>query len=100
MKLIQILLVIFLVLFLFPSCSTNKGEKSADGTEIADEIIRRINVNSYRVNRIAIDPLSKADSNEEQTTFQKIATVLMRHDYMLEVASKDKDDGILEFKNW
>jgi len=69
-----------------------------DGTQIAEAIIRKISTNSYRVNRIAIDPLSKADSNQEETTFQKIAIVLMRHDYFLETASKDKDDGILEFK--
>jgi hypothetical protein len=65
-----------------------------DGTWVGEEIVRRVQRNSYRVGRVIIDPLSKADSNEESSTYEKIATVLMRHDMILEVASKDKDSGI------
>ncbi|MCP3681617.1 MAG: hypothetical protein GY861_02910 [bacterium] len=72
--------------------------ENGDGTQIADEIIRKVNTNSYRVNRIQIDPLAKGDSNNPESTFEKIATVLMRHDYVLEVASKDIDSGILKVK--
>ena len=66
-----------------------------DGTWVAEEIVRKVNQNSYRVNRVIIDPLSKADSNEPSSTYEKIATVLMRYDMVLEVASKDKDSGII-----
>jgi len=69
-----------------------------DGTWVGEEVIRRINQNSYRVNRVVIDPLSKGDSNNAETTYQKIANVLGRYGFALEVASKDKDAGILEVK--
>lgn len=69
-----------------------------DGTKVGEEIIRKVNNNSYRVNRIVIDPLSKGDSNNAETTYMKIATVLMRYGFTLETASKDKDTGILEVK--
>jgi len=69
-----------------------------DGTWVGDEIMRKINANSLRVNKIIIDPLSKADSNNAETTFEKIFRVIARYDYNLETASKDKSDGILEVK--
>jgi len=71
---------------------------NGDGTWIAEEIIRKVNRNNYRVNNIIIDPLSKGDSNNENTVFQKIFTVLSRYGYPLKVASKDKESGILEVK--
>jgi len=71
----------------------------ADGKEIAEECIRHINYHSYRVNRIIIDPLAKADSNNPNTVFEKIENVLMQNGYILETATKDKDSGILEIKN-
>ena len=69
-----------------------------DGTWVGEEIIRYIMRNSYRVANIIIDPLSKADSNQEDTTFRKIAMVLMRYGYILQTASKDKTSGILNVK--
>lgn len=69
-----------------------------DGTWVGEEIVRRMNLNSYRINRIVIDPLSKGDSNNAETTFQKVANVLGRYGLCLETASKDKDTGILEVK--
>jgi len=70
-----------------------------DGTWVAEQIIKKINHNNYRVNKIIIDPLSKGDSNNDKTTFQKIYDILSLYGYNLEVASKDKDDGILEVKD-
>jgi len=69
-----------------------------DGTWVGEQIIRRINKNNYRVNRIIIDPLSKGDSNNPETVFQKVFSVLANYGYDLEVATKDKDAGILEVK--
>ncbi len=69
-----------------------------DGTWLAEEVVRRINRNSYRVNEILIDPLSKGDSNNPETTYQKVFNVLAKYGYGLRVASKDKDAGILEVK--
>jgi len=70
-----------------------------DGTWVAEQLIRKINKHDYRVNRIVIDPLSKGDSNNPETTYEKIYNILARYGYHLEVASKDKDAGILEIKN-
>ena len=77
-----------------------------DGTILADAIIEKIRRNAYKVNRIIIDPLAKADENNNEsrdtnagTTFKKIEKVLYRHDYILETASKDKSSGILEINN-
>jgi hypothetical protein len=66
-----------------------------DGKWVAEAIIKAINYHSYRVNRIIIDPLAKADSNNENSTYEIIEKILMQHEFMLEVASKDKDSGIL-----
>lgn len=70
-----------------------------DGTWVAEQIIRIITKRNYRINKIIIDPLSKGDSNNPETTFQKIFNILAQHEYVLEVASKDKDAGILEIKD-
>ena len=69
-----------------------------DGTSIGDAIVRRVNQNSYRVNRIVIDPLSKGDSNNQETTYKKVFNALAAHDLSLETASKDLDAGILSVK--
>ena len=69
-----------------------------DGRWIAENIIRCASQNNYRINRVAIDPLAKGDSNQDHSTYEKIATILARHDMGLEVASKDKDNGILLIK--
>jgi len=70
-----------------------------DGTWVGEEIIRFITRNSYRVGRIVVDPLSKGDQNEPNTTFDKIDAVLSRYGYVLNVASKDKVAGILAVKD-
>ncbi len=70
-----------------------------DGNFIADEIIRMVKSQALRVNRIICDPLAKGDKNEDNTTFDRIQAVLNRHDYFLEVGSKDKQSGIIEVKN-
>jgi len=72
-----------------------------DGTQIAEAIVRKVNRNAYRVNRIVIDPLSKGDSNSPETTYNKVFKVLARNDLPLETATKEKDirlNGILETK--
>ena len=66
-----------------------------DGKWVGDNIVRCVSQNAYRVNRVIIDPLAKGDSNQDLTTFETIARILARHDMMLEVASKDKENGIL-----
>lgn len=67
-----------------------------DGTQIAEQAMRVCLRHSLRVNRVVIDPLAKSDENTGQTTFDKIARVLSRYGHVLEVATKDKDSGILE----
>ena len=70
-----------------------------DGKWLAEEIVRRVQRSSYRVGRVIIDPLAKGDSNNDNTTFDIIAEILMRYDMVLEVASKDKDAGILQIQD-
>jgi hypothetical protein len=70
-----------------------------DGTWVGEHIVKAAKYHSYRVNRIVIDPLSKGDSNNKDDTFSKVAKVLMAHGYVLETATKDKEQGILEIKN-
>ena len=74
--------------------------ENGDGTAIAEEIIRYIKRNAYRVNDVIIDPLSKGDKNNENTVFDKIQDVLFRYGYGLKVASKDKTAGILQIKSF
>ena len=66
---------------------------------IAESIVRIVNQNAYRVGRVVIDPLAKGDSNNDETAYEIIANILMRYDMVLETATKDKDQGILEIKN-
>jgi len=70
-----------------------------NGTAIGDAIVRKIRRNGYRVNQIIIDPLAKSDENNAGTIFERVDTVLNRHGYQLETASKEKSDGILEINN-
>ena len=69
-----------------------------DGTALGEAIVRKVKQNVYRVNRCVIDPLSKGDSNNPETTYQKIFAVLARYDLPLETATKDRDAGILSVK--
>jgi len=66
---------------------------------IAESIVKIVKRNAYRVNRVVIDPLAKGDSNNPETAFDIIANILARYDMVLETATKDKDQGILEIKN-
>ena len=61
---------------------------------IADEIIRIITRNAFRVGKIVIDPFSKGDSNNANTVYDKIDKILFAHGHELFVATKDKLAGI------
>ena len=73
-----------------------------DGKRLAEHVIRIVNRYSLRVKNIIIDPLAKGDKNSDPkalTTFDKIDRVLARYGYYLDVATKDKESGILEINN-
>jgi len=70
-----------------------------DGTQLGEMVVRKVNQNSYRVNRTVIDPLAKGDKNNPETVYQKVFNVLSRYGISLEVATKDKEAGILGIKN-
>lgn len=65
-----------------------------DGTQLAEEIIRFINRNSYRVNVILIDHSAKGDENNIKSTYDKIDTVLARYGHGLVTYKKDETGGI------
>lgn len=71
-----------------------------DGKALAEEIIRVVKWGVYRVNKVIIDPLSKGDSNEDETTFVRVFNALSRHGMFLETASKNKDAGVLAVKEY
>jgi hypothetical protein len=66
---------------------------------IAEEIVRKIRVGNYRVVGIQIDPLAKGDGNNDQTVYEIMSDVLSSYGYSLDVASKDKDNGIAMVNN-
>lgn len=66
---------------------------------IGETIIRCIRDKNYRVNSVSIDPLSKGDENNDETVFGILSGVLATYGYNLEVASKDKDNGIAILNN-
>jgi hypothetical protein len=70
-----------------------------DGTWVGEQIIRVIKKNTLRIGHIIVDPLSKGDKNNPNTTFDKIDAVLYKHGYVLDTATKDKQSGIIEVKN-
>lgn len=67
---------------------------------MAEEIIRSIHRNNYRVGAIEIDPLSKGDSNNDETVFEIMRRTFNSFGYSLRPASKDKDNGIAVVRNW
>ena len=72
-----------------------KGEQiRGDGQMVADWIIKFIDKNHLRLNRVIVDPLAKSDRNNENSTYEKIDMHLNRFGYYLETGSKDKEDGI------
>ena len=66
---------------------------------VAEAIVKAVKYHSYRVNRVVIDPLAKGDGNNDETMYQTISEILMRNNMVLETATKDKEQGILEIKN-
>jgi len=64
---------------------------------MAERILKVLIDNSLRVGGIWIDPLAKGDVNSgytDETVFQIMSDVFASHDIYLQVASKDKDNGI------
>ena len=70
-----------------------------DGVFVGEQIIRIIAREHLRVNRVICDPLAKGDSNNDNTTFDKIDRILYNHGHRLDVGSKDKNSGIIELNN-
>jgi hypothetical protein len=66
---------------------------------IAEEIIREIKQNNYRVDSIIIDPLAKGDSNNIETVFDIMNNSFMSAGHVLRVAPKDKEIGITSIRN-
>jgi hypothetical protein len=61
---------------------------------VGEEIVRYFHSNSLRKGRIQIDPLAKGDKNNDNTVYEVLSNVLASNGMLLEVASKDKDNGI------
>jgi len=61
---------------------------------IAEEIIRIVKAGDYRVGQCIIDPLAKSGEPNNNDVYSIMANVLGAHNISLEVASKDKDNGI------
>jgi len=64
---------------------------------VGEEIERYVRTNSIRVGKATIDPLAKGDGNadeEARTVYDKLSDVLSSFGITLEVASKDKSNGI------
>ena len=61
----------------------------------AEEIVRVIRQRDYaRVNRIVIDPLSKSGEPNDTDAYTIFGDTLAPYGYTIDVASKDKDNGI------
>ena len=71
---------------------------NGDAKWIAESIIRKVNYHSFRVNRVIIDASSKGDSNNDESMFDIISRILMQKGFILETATKDKEQGILDVK--
>jgi len=66
---------------------------------IAEEIVRYVQEKKLRVGIVQIDPLAKGDRNNDNTVYEIVAEVLGSHGLTLDVASKDKDNGIALVNN-
>lgn len=79
---------------------------SADG--IADDIIRKIKMHGWNIEKAFIDPLSKGDTaymknaigTNLRSTFTILEERLQDHGITLYVASKDKESGIKNIQTW
>jgi len=69
-----------------------------DGHWVGEQVVRVVARNKLRVNRIIVDPLAKGDKNMPNTTFDVIDGVLQAHGMVLDLATKDKQSGIIEVK--
>ncbi len=77
--------------------------KNISGDEVADDIIRKKNKESWNIEDVYIDPLSKGDlsylknrmGSDLKDTYSIIEEKLALHDITLHVASKDKESGII-----
>jgi len=60
-----------------------------------EEIVRVIRMRDYaRINKVIIDPLSKSGQPNDSDAFSVMEEILMPYGYALEVASKEKENGI------
>jgi hypothetical protein len=68
---------------------------------IAEQILRIIEHkdNQYRIGRCIIDPLAKSGTDNDSDVYSIIEQVLGSHNISLDVASKDKDNGIALVNN-
>ncbi len=66
---------------------------------IAEEIMRKVQANYYRVGSIVVDPLAKGDSNMLETSYEVMNRVFMSCGHVLRVASKDKENGITKIRS-
>lgn len=73
--------------------------------DVSDKIIRLKNKNSWRLQRVFIDPLSKGDSAYMKNRFNVedsysiIKRRLSQHGIFLDTASKDKESGVRNLKD-
>jgi hypothetical protein len=74
-------------------------EKNGNPKFIGEEIVRIIRDRNYRINNIDIDPLAKGDENNDETVYGILSNTLASYGYSLNVASKDKDNGIAILNN-
>lgn len=61
---------------------------------VGEEIVRWVKQNNIRVGKCVIDPLAKGDTNNDQTVYAILEETLGAYGISLDVASKDKDNGI------
>lgn len=64
---------------------------------VGEEIVRYVKEGNLRVGRVTIDPLAKGDENAHEdasTVFDILSNTLAAHGISLDVASKDKSNGI------
>lgn len=66
---------------------------------IAEQIVRIVRENQYRVGRCIIDPLAKSGQDNDNDVYSIVEQVLGSHNISLDVASKDKDNGIALVNN-
>ena len=66
---------------------------------IAEEIVRIVRKNDYRVGRCIIDPLAKSGESNDNDVYSIVSDILGSYYISLDTASKDKDNGIALVNN-